>query len=124
MIYINMGKELQLLRGKKKNEELDRLSKEKKDFEFRRLYIEESEKTLHVIKSRKFVSTVFAWVFVLISVFLYQYPTVFFVLIGITVLSLIFSIILQWAYARNDVEYKVGLSIVDTVIKQDYGISL
>jgi len=122
MIYIENG--LQLFRGKKKNEELDRLSKEQKDFEFRRLYIEESKKTLHVIRSRKFVSMSIAWAFLLVSGFLSQYPTAFFISIGIIILSLIVSILLQWAYVRNDSEYKVGLTIVDTVIKQDYGISL
>jgi hypothetical protein len=123
-MIISIGKDLQLFRGKKKNEELDRLSKEKKDFEFRRLYIEENEKTLHVIRSRRFVSMTFAWGFLLITLFLSQLPTAFFISICITLLFLIFSLIFQWAYVRNDSEYKVGLIIVDTVIKQDYGISL
>jgi hypothetical protein len=120
-------KELQnikLLRGKKRNNELNELSEQKRDFEFRTLFIEESEKTLHVIKSRKVVSEWIAIFLLLFASLFIQTPVVGFVLLMISIKFKLISQLFNSEYNKERDGFEIGLAIVNGVIKQDYGISL
>jgi len=125
MTYV--GKKLKLFRGKKMDKELKRLSDEQKDFEFRSLFIEENEKSLHVIESRQIVSDYISWGLMAIAVIVLTMGSTPLVSLYVFIASLflrLLSVLFKLSYKKTSEGYKFGLSIVDSVIKQDYGISM
>jgi len=105
------------------DKELKRLSDEQKDFEFRRLFIEESEKTLHVIESRHIVTKFIAWAFLIVAA-IYPTPLVSLYAIIVSVFLMVISMLFKKSYRKNSEGYQFGLIVVNSVIKQDYGISM
>lgn len=117
------GKNLKLLRGKKMDEELQRLSDKQDDFNFRRLFVEETEKTLHVIESRQIVSNYIAWGFFALAV-LFHTPLVSLYLVITSLFFKVVSDLFKRSYNKKSEGYQFNLTIVDSVIMQDYGISM
>lgn len=115
---------IKFFRGKERNdEEMQRLSDEKRDFEYRRLLIEENELDLHVAYSRTLVWHWLAWFFLGFGVILIQNPIVFYILIGFGIISEFFSYINKKYFQFVMRSYNLALSIVDSVIFTEYGIS-
>ena len=115
---------IKFFRGKERdNKEMQRLSDEKRDFEYRRLLIEENELDLHVAYSRMLVWRWFAWFFLGFGVIFIQNPIVFYVLIGFGIISEFFSYINKKYFQFVMRSYNLALSIVDSVIFTEYGIS-
>lgn len=115
---------LKLLRDKRKNEELERLSEEEKDFEYRRLLIEEREKDLHVIFSRSIVSKNLSYLLLGISILTITITPIskFFLILSFIMFGL--TIFYKRKFNRTLNHFNFALMLVDHVIKKTYGISL
>lgn len=124
MENIKIYETIRLFRGKRRVDELVKLSEEKRDFEFRRLFIEEIEQDLHVIFSWQTICGWISWVFVFFSLIFFQSPLIFYSLIGISFISKTFSFFQKKKYLRVFKGYKFSLACVDSLIKKDYGITL
>lgn len=117
---------LRFFRGKKKNAELTRLSDEERDFEYRRLFIEESEIDLHVAFSRGEIFKLLSWgVISLAVVSFFQFSSIaaLFLLATSLVLQLI-SVVFKYRFKKIAERTQFTLLIVDNVIQNTYGISL
>lgn len=116
---------MELLRGKRRNEELTQLAIEEKDFEYRRLFIEESALDIQVAFSRselcKDISSIFLF-FAALAV-ISDGP-----MWGITLcLSAFFKLMSMfhlYHYKRFTKITRNTLLFVDGVIKSTYGITL
>lgn len=115
---------LKLFRGKRKNDELNRLSSSNLDFEYRRLYIEERELDLHVFCSRE---TVFNWAFISfmgLAIYLFQYPLLALTMFGFGLVAKMTSFRYRFLVNRVIIIYSLVLKIVNSAIYNEYGISL
>lgn len=110
---------LKFIREKKKRDELIKLSNEKKDFDYRRLLIEECEKDLHVIFSWKFLFEAFGILILIGNSFNYSKLSITF-----GILFLIIALLLNISYRKTLIKYKKFITIVDKVIEDEHGISL
>lgn len=114
-----------LFGGKKRTAELERLSEDSaNDFEFRRLYIEENEKWLHILFSRQRVSQLLSFSFMALAFFYIQLREISLVLFIISFIFFIFSLIFKRQFKVRASKYDFGLNLVDLVIADTYGISL
>lgn len=114
---------LKLFRGKRKNDELQKLSLSNQDFEYRRLYIEERELDLHVFGSREIV---FNWIFIsLITLAIgnYQHPALALFLFVLGVAAKIVSLRYRVLWHKVEKIYSRILKIVNSAIYNEYGIS-
>lgn len=116
---------IKFFRGRKRNNaEMLRLSDENRDFEYRRLLIEENELDLHVAFSKMIVLHWLAWSFLALAICFYQIPIMVYTLIGLSILSQIFSIKYKRFFQFVFRSYNLALNIVDSVIFTEYGIKL
>ena len=112
-----------LRRGERKNDELHRLSSINKDFEYRKLYIEERELDLHVFWSRARIANMIAWSFLGLAVWFIQSPLLALCMFGLGVTAELISIRYRRLYYKVEKIYSRVLKIVESVIRDDYGIS-
>jgi len=117
-------KKLKLLRGKRRNEELISYSKQKKDFEYRRLFIEERNLDIQVILSRKFIADLLSLTFLTLSLFQLNNPILFIVLFGITFILKIYSLTCTKKFKKIYWIFSNSLKLIDSVILNEYGINL
>ena len=115
---------MKLWRTKNRKTELIRLSKEQKDFEYRRLFIEEYKEIIEINQNRHFISKRIAWTLLFVAVFSIKVPVISSIIFGISLLFKLLSIIFNILHKRSIEEYNIGLTIVDSVINKDYGINL
>jgi len=122
--YRTYGNSIKLIRGKRKNDQLIELAEAQRDFEYRRLLIEERELDLFVYHSRAKISNWISWMIILLSLYCFQHTTLS---ISLFTISLLFQLVkyfwnrkLQYTFQK----YMFSLKLVDGVIKNDYGISL
>jgi hypothetical protein len=116
---------IKFFRGKeRKNAELFRLSEAHQDFEYRRLLIEENELDLHVYFSRMTVYNWLSWSFIALAFCYLQHPIITSVLLGLAILSGIFSYINKRRFEFVFRSYNFVLAIVDSMIFNEYGITL
>lgn len=121
--FVRKYKTLKFFRGKRKDNELKKLSKEKKDFQYRRLLIEECEKDLNTIFTKKIIFEIIGFLFLYLS--LINHKTIFFnIFILVCVFFLFISLFQKRKYKKTLIKYKKSFIIVDNVIKKEYGISL
>ena len=114
---------LKLRRGERKNDELHELSLSKQDFEYRRLYIKERELDLHVFFSRAKIASMVSWSFLGLAIWFIQSPLLALCVFGLGVIARIVSIYYQKQYDKVEKIYSRVLKIVESVIREDYGIS-
>jgi hypothetical protein len=122
--YRTYGNAIRVLRGKRKNDQLVELAEAQRDFEYRRLLIEERELDLFVYYSRATVSNWISWALIFLSIFFFQYSVMF---ISLFIISLSFQLVKYfWNRKLQNTfqKYIFSLKLVDGVIKNDYGISL
>jgi hypothetical protein len=122
--YRTYGNAIRLLRGKRKNDLLNELSDAQRDFEYRRLYIEERELDLFVYYSRAKVSNWISWGFIFISLYCYQFPKLSAILFTLSIIFQIIRFVWKRKLQRRFEMYMFSLKLIDGVIKNDYGISL
>jgi hypothetical protein len=115
---------LRISRGKNRNAELVKLAEAKRDFEYRRLLIEEREADLHVFFSRKKVSEIISWILIIFALILYQFPVFSISLFSTSILFQFLKIYWGKRLANRIKMYLFSLKIVDIVIFEDYGILL
>jgi len=116
---------IKFFRGKERNNaELQRLADENRDFEYRRLLIEENELDLHVAFSKMIVWKWLSWCFLGMAVICFQCSIVAFIFLVMALLSQIFSILNKRFFAFVFRGYNLTLSLVNCVIYDKYGISL
>lgn len=116
--------ELKLFGGQKRDAELELLSENEDDFNFRRLYIEEQEKWLHIIFSRLIVSKWISIGLIALSICYFQYHTLSLVLFVISFMFLMTSLILKRKFRVKADNYQFCLNLVDIVIADTHGIIL
>jgi hypothetical protein len=116
---------LRFFRGRKRNtEEMQRLSDEGLDFEYRRLLIEENELDLHVAYSKEVIWKRMAWGFLTLAVVCLHFSIISFILIGLGVVSLFFSYVNKRFFQFIMRGHNIALGFVDGVIFTKYGITL
>ena len=115
---------LKFFKGKERNNaEMLRLAEAGLDFEYRRLLIEENELDLHVAFSKMIVWKWLAWSLLALAFSCLPMTIMSFILLGLAVLSLFFSYLNKRFFQFVLRSHNLALSIVDVVIKQEYGIS-
>jgi hypothetical protein len=116
---------LKLFRGKKRNNaEMERLADTRQDFEYRRLLIEENELDLHIFFSRITVFNWLSWSFLALAFSYFQFQIISYAFLILAAISRMRSYRNKKMFQFVFRSQKIALSIVDCVIKQDYGISL
>lgn len=115
---------LRIFRGRNRNNELVKLADAQKDFEYRRLLIEEREIDLHVFFSREKISEIISWILILFSIMFYVLPILSIFLFLSSLFFQIFKHYWRWRFIQRFKMYMFSLKIVDSVIFNDYGISL
>lgn len=115
--------ELKLFGGQKRDAELELFSENEDDFNFRRLYIEEQEKWLHIIFSRSILSKWISVGLIALSVCYFQYHTLSLILFITSFMFLISSLILKRKFRVKASNYQFGLNLVNIVISDTHGIS-
>jgi len=116
---------IKFFRGRKRNyAEMQRLADERKDFEYRRLLIEENELDLHVAFSKMIVWKWISWFFLVTSVFCFGTQSMFYSLIALSFISQILSFKYKRFFQFVFRGYNLALGIVDSVIENEYGIIL
>ena len=117
--------DLKLFRGKRKNLELTKLAEEEKDFEYRRLFIEESKLDIQVAFSRnKFFGDMAIFVLFVHALSIFIDGPIFGVSLIITLLLWGISLFYKHQHRKFIERTKLTLQLVDGVIKKTYGISL
>lgn len=115
---------LRLFRGRRKNnEEMQRLADACMDFEYRRLLIEENELDLHVFYSRMTVFNWLSWAFLALVLCYFQIPFISSVLLGLAFISRALAYRCKRKFQFVFRCYNLALAIVDSVIRQDHGIT-
>ena len=115
--------ELKLFGGQKRDAELELFSENEDDFNFRRLYIEEQEKWLHIIFSRSILSKWISVGLIALSVCYFQYHTLSLILFITSFMFLLASLILKRKFRIKVDNYQFGLNLVNIVISDTHGIS-
>jgi hypothetical protein len=116
---------IKFFRGKKrKDAELVRFAETKQDLEFRRLFIEESELDLHVYYSRMTIYNWLSWNFLALAIYYSKYPVITYAVFGLAVISHILSLISKKKFEFVFRRYNFALSIIESLIYNEYGISL
>ena len=113
---------LKFRRGERKNDELHQLSLSKQDFEYRRLYIKERELDLHVFFSRAKIANMISWSFLGLAIWFIQSPLLALSIFGLGVTARFISIYYQKQYNKVEEIYLRVLKLVESVIREDYGI--
>ena len=116
--------ELKLFGGQKRDAELELLSENEDDFSFRRLYIEEQEKWLHIIFSWVIVTRWISIGLIGLSLCYFQFHILSIMLFTISFMFLITSLVLKHKFRVKADNYQFGLNLVDIVIADTHGISL
>lgn len=125
MNNIRIYNTLRLFRGKRRNNaEMQRLSDEGLNFEYRRLLIEENELDLHVYFSQMTAYTWLSWVFLVLALCCIQIPIISSGLLGLAIFSRAMAYCCNRKYKYVFRCYLLALYIVDCVIRQDHGITL
>jgi hypothetical protein len=115
---------LRLFRGRKRNNaEMQRLADEGLDFEYRRLLIEENEIDLHVFFSRMTIYNWLSWVFLAMALVCFQFPILSSVFLGTALISRVSGFRYKKKFQFVFRCYILALAVVDSVIRQDHGIS-
>lgn len=112
--------------GKSKENELQKLGEEGKDFEYRRLLIEDTETALHVTFSRGVISKYLSWTFLYFAIMMIFF-SLFKISLILGVISIIFQIIRSFYKFRFDKIIQVTLNtllIIDHVIENRHGITM
>jgi hypothetical protein len=116
---------LKFFRGRTRNNaEMQRLAESSQDFAFRRLLIEENEVDLHVYFSRMFVFNWLSWGFLAFTLLFWMHPITASILCGIAFMLRIGSVFYKRRFQLTFWRYNFALSIVNSVILNDYGIRL
>lgn len=115
--------EIKMWRSKSRERELIRLSEEQKDFEYRRLFIEEYKEKIEIHKNREHFFSKHAWTLLIVALISFKMPMLSLVIFGFSLLFKTISGISKTLHRRSVEEYNLGLAIVDSVIKKDYGIN-
>lgn len=116
---------LKLFRGSKRNnDKLLRLAEVGRDFEYRRLLIEENELDLHVYFSRMTIGNWLAWCSILLALSFWQHPIMATAFIGLAIVLKICS----WQYMKKFElvlrSYSMVLKMVNIVIAREIGSSI
>ena len=116
---------IKFFRGSKRNNaELQRLANAGLDFDYRRLLIEENELDLHVYFSRMTIYNWVSWGFLVLALICFQFPIITSVFLAPAIISRVLAIRCKKMFRFVFRCYILALSIVDSVIQQDHGISL
>jgi len=115
---------IKFFRGRKRNNaEMQRLADSGQDFEYRRLLIHENELDLHVYFSRMIIYTWLSWGFLVLVLYFFQFPIITSIILGnaiiFRVLAYRYKKKFQFVYRC----YTLALAVVDSVIRQDHGIT-
>jgi len=115
---------LKFFRGKERNNaEMQRLSDEGRDFDYRRLLIEENEYDMFIAFSKEIIWKRIAWSFLALAFIALQITTISFILIGLAILSLLFSYLNKRFFQFIMRSHNIALGFVNGVIFDKYGIS-
>jgi len=115
---------IKFFRGRERNNaEMQKLADEKRDFEYRRLLIEENELDLHVAFSKMLVWKWLSWSFLALAIAYHQYPIFSFIFLGMALLSQFFSFLNKRFFTFVFRGYNLTLGLVNGVIYDRYGIS-
>ena len=115
---------IKFFRGARRNNaEMIRLAKAQQDLEYRKLLIEENELDLHVYFSRMKVWKWLSWSMLILAIFLFQFPVLAIIFIGLTLVFRFFSWVSKKNFEFVFSSYDFALGIVDMVIKDKHGIS-
>lgn len=115
---------IKLVRGKRRNDELNRLADEQQDFDFRKLFIEENELDLQVLFSRRVFSRWLSCSFLAFTLFFLPHIVTTIILFGLAVLTRIISYIYKRKFENRFRCYSFSLRVVDYVILKDHDISV
>ena len=115
---------IKFFRGRKRNnEEMQRLSDEHLDFEYRRLLIEENELDMHVAFSKMIVWKRLSFVFLALAILCFQLPIIMSIFLGLAILSQFFSFINKRFFQFVLRSHNLALGFVNGVIYDKYGFS-
>lgn len=115
---------IKFFRGARRNNaEMIRLAKAELDLEYRKLLIYENELDLHVYFSRMKVWKWLSWSMLILAIFLFQFPVLAIIFIGLTLVFRFFSWVSKKNFEFVFSSYDFALGIVDMVIKDKHGIS-
>ena len=116
---------MRLTRGKRRNEELTQLCEEEKDFEYRRLFIEEAELDMQVAYSRGQLFNDIALVVLFVtSLSIISARPVFELSLLIALTLWVISALYKRQHQKFIKRTHKTLLLVDNVIKSTYGITL
>lgn len=115
---------LKLIRGKRKDTELNELSESDNDLGYRRLLIEEREKDIHVFYSWHVLLFLSAVPFMLLSAYTVSLGPQCFFYIAIAFIFLLLSLIFKIIREHTIKNYILTVKIVDSLIEDEYGISM
>ena len=116
--------ELKFFGGQKHDAKLELFAENKDDFNFRRLYIEEEEKWLHIIFSRSILSIWISIALIVLSFYFFQFHTLSLLLFISSFVFMITTLFLKRKFRVKADNYQFGLNLVNIVISNTYGISL
>jgi hypothetical protein len=122
--FFRTYKKLKLFRGKKRTIELDTLASEERNSEYRTLFIEESEKDLHVIFSKQFICFRLSMIFLLAIIILIPPKLIFFSIIS-GLLSLFFLYLsqsLKIKFTKTARDYTMTVNILNKYMENMFGI--
>lgn len=115
---------IKFFRGsKRKHAEMQRLAESRKDFEYRRLLIEENELDLHVYFSRRVIFNWLSWSFLALALSSLQHPMMTTAFIVLALLLKICSWVNRKKFEFVFSSYQLVLNAVNTVIEREYGFS-
>lgn len=115
---------LRLFRGRKRNNaEMQWLADSCLDFEYRRLLIEENELDLHVYFSRMTVFNWLSWGFLALAIIYLQFPIMASVFVGPALITRVLAFRCKKKFQFVFRCFKLALAIVDSVIRQNHGIT-
>jgi len=122
--FFRTYKTLKLFRDKKRTIELDALASENRDSEYRELYIEETEKDLHVIFSKQFICFRLSFMFLIILITLISTKFIIFSIIS-GLLSLFFLYLsqsLKNRFTKTARDYTMTVNILNKYMENMFGI--
>ena len=115
---------LKFFRGsKRKTEEMQRLADAELDFEYRRLLIQENEYDMFIAFSKEVIWKCLAWGFLSLAIIFFKLPIAAFVLVGLAVVSQIFSYLNKRFFQFVLRGHNLALGFVEGVIYDKYGIT-
>ena len=115
---------LKFFRGtERKNAEMQKLSDEGRDFEYRKLLIEENELDMHVAFSKEIIWKRLSWCLLLMAICSFSISILMLAFLGLAILSQFFSFINKRFFQFVLRSHNIALGFVDGVIYNKYGVS-